>query len=167
MIDLYPRVLSVLLIGISAFAAPSRLASQAGATRTSRGKSLSATVSCYDESTGRLIGSRSSRTPILVSPDRAFRAYAESDVVSTGEECKNTSKLFVASRDNQRFRVVLTVEPSSQALGNSIDIIDWSPTGHRLLLAQGFWQYGSDVGGSWVRIFDADCPAIVERGPGR
>ncbi len=101
---------------------------------------------------------------ILVSPDGGFRAYAESDAVATGPECGNTSKLFVAPQDSQSFRIVLTVKPSSQAPGNGIDIIDWSPTGHRLLLAQGFWQYGSDVGRSSVRIYDADSDRLSSEG---
>ena len=159
-----PLVLSILLIAISAFCSASRLGSQAGGTRTSRDKSLSATATCYDGSTGSLVGSRSSRTSILVSPDGGFRAYAESDAVATGPECRNTSRLLIAPQDSQGFRVVLTVKPSSQAPGNGIDIIDWSPSGHRLLLAQGFWQYGSDVGRSSVRIYDADSDKLSSEG---
>ena len=121
-------------------------------------------MSCYDASTGSLVGSRSLRTSVLVSPDGGFRAYAESDAVATGPECRNTSKLFVGSQDSQSFGLVLTVKASSQAPGNSIDIIDWSPTGHRLLLAQGFWQYGSDVGGTSVRIYDADSHRLSSEG---
>jgi hypothetical protein len=162
--DLNPLILDILLVAISAFSSVSRLGSQAGDTRMSRDKSLSATVSCYDASTGSLIGSRSSRTSILVSPDGGFRAYAESDAVATGPECRNTSKLFVAPQSSQDFRIVLAVEPSSQASGNGIDIIDWSPTGHHLLLAQGFWQYGSDVGRSSVRIYDADSDRLSSEG---
>jgi hypothetical protein len=101
---------------------------------------------------------------ILVAPDRGFRAYAESNAVATGPACRNTSKLFIAPQDSQSFHTVLTVEPSWQAPGNGIDIIDWSPSGHRLLLAQGFWQYGSDVGRSSVRIYDADSDMLSSEG---
>ena len=48
------------------------------------------------------------------------------------------------------------MDPLPEELGNSIELVDWSPDGHRLLLAQGFWQWGSDVGGMMVRIYDAD-----------
>jgi hypothetical protein len=36
--------------------------------------------------------------------------------------------------------------------------------GHRLLLAQGRWQYGSDVGRSSVRIYDADSDRLSSEG---
>jgi hypothetical protein len=41
-------------------------------------------------------------------------------------------------------------------MGNSIGIVDWSPDGRTLLFAQGVFQWGSDVGESFVRFFDAD-----------
>ena len=47
---------------------------------------------------------------------------------------------------------------------DGIDVIDWSPTGHRPLLAQGFWQYGSDVGRSSVRIYYADSDRLSSEG---
>ena len=129
---------------------------------TSKDGSLNAYASCYEESTGRLIGSNTSRTSALMSPDGLYRAYAESEAVASqapnaaSAECQNTSKLFVLGPKSQEFRPVLVVEPVPEALGNSIDLVDWSPNGHRLLLAQGFWQWGSDVGGMMVRIYDAD-----------
>jgi hypothetical protein len=39
---------------------------------------------------------------------------------------------------------------------NSIEIVDWSPTGHRLLLNEGAWIWASDAGGNTARIYDAD-----------
>lgn len=134
--------------------------SQVQPRQTNKDKSLSANASCYDVETGKLVGSRTSRTSVLVSRDGSFRAYAESDAVSAGlvnrPECRNTSKLFVAGRGSGKFHTVLTVESSPESLGNGIDLIDWSPKGHRLLLAQGSWQYGSDVGRTRVRIYNAD-----------
>ena len=62
----------------------------------------SAAASCYEESTGKLVGSSSSRTPVLVSSDGRYGAYAESDAVASDSantstpECQNTSRLFVA-----------------------------------------------------------------------
>lgn len=129
---------------------------------TSKDGSMSAYASCYEESTGRLIGSNRSRTSVLMSPDGLYRAYAESEALAsqatnaTSAECQNTSKLFVAGPKSPKFRPVLVVKPSPEARGNSIYLIDWSPNGHHLLLAQGFWQWGSDVGGMMVRIYDAN-----------
>jgi hypothetical protein len=120
---------------------------------------MNAYASCYEESTGKLIGSNSSRTSVLMSPDGLYRAYAESEAVASqapnaaSAECRNTSRLFVAGPKGENFRPVLVVEPLPEALGISIDLVDWSPDGHRLLLAQGFWQWGSDVGGKMARIY--------------
>ena len=49
-------------------------------------------------------------------------------------------------------------------LGNSIDLIDWSPKGHRLLLGQGVWQWGSDAGATTTRIYDADTGRLSSEG---
>jgi len=130
---------------------------------------MSAAASCYEESTGRLIGSNRSRTSVLMSPDGLYWAYAESEAVASqatnaaSAACRNTSKLFVSGLKSQKFRPVLVVEPSPEALGNSIDLVDWSPNGHRLLLAQGFWQWGSDVGGMMARIYDAESESISSK----
>ena len=130
---------------------------------------MSAAASCYEESTGRLIGSNRSRTSVFMSPDGRYRAYAESEALASqgtsasGAECHNTSRLFVAGPKSQKFRPVLVVEPSPGELGNSIDLVDWSPSGHRLLLAQGFWQWGSDAGGMTVRIYDAESESMSSK----
>ena len=135
----------------------------------SKAGAMSAAASCYEESTGRLIGSNRSRTSVLISPDGLYRAYAESEAVATQAsnaataECRNTSKLFVSGPKGQKFRPVLVVKPSREQLGNSIDLVDWSPHGHRLLLAQGFWQWGSDVGGMTVRIYDAESENLSRK----
>jgi hypothetical protein len=67
----------------------------------------------------------------------------------------------VAAED-QPFRQVLVVEPSPEALGNSVGIVDWSPDGRTLLFAQGVFQWGSDFGGSFVRFFDAYSGAMSD-----
>jgi hypothetical protein len=103
---------------------------------------------------------------VLISPDGLYRAYAESEAVASQSpnaataECQNTSKLFVSGPKSEKFQPVLVAEPSPEALGNSIDLIDWSPNGNRLLLAQGVWQWGSDAGGIMVRIYDAESESL-------
>jgi hypothetical protein len=72
--------------------------------------------------------------------------------------------LFVANAANQPFRVVLDLTPSPEMLGNSIDLIDWSPKGHRPLLGQGVWQWGSDAGATTTRIYDADTGRLSSDG---
>jgi len=123
---------------------------------------MSARASCFEKSTGRLVGSNRSVTSVLTSPDGLYRAYAESEAVAsqplgaTNPECQNTSQLFVSDPRSHNFLPVLVVKPSPETLGNSIDLVDWSPNGNRLLLAQGVWQWGSDAGGIMVRIYDAE-----------
>jgi hypothetical protein len=121
-----------------------------------------AKATCYNESTGKLTGSHTSRTSVLISPDGRYRAYAENEAVASqatnpgSAECQNTSTLFVAGPESKDFRPVLVIKPLSERYGNDIEIVDWSPTGHHLLLAQGWWEWCSDVGGTTVRPYDAD-----------
>jgi len=123
--------------------------------------SETAFASCYEQATGKLLGSQLVRTPAFISSGSRHKAYAEGEAVASKSdtasdwECANTSRLFVAGKD-QQFRQVLVVEPSPEALGNSISIVDWSPDGRTLLFAQGAFQWGSDVGESFARLFDAD-----------
>jgi hypothetical protein len=103
-------------------------------------------ASCYEEATGKLLGSQLVRSHVLISPGGRYRAYTEVEAVaskskaSSDWECANTSRLFVAAED-QPFRQVLVVEPSPESMGNSIGIVDWSPDGRTLLFAQGVFQW--------------------------
>ena len=116
--------------------------------------------SCYEEATGQFIGSELVRSHVLISPGDRYRAYTEVEAVATKSKplsdwaCASTSRLFVAARD-EPFRQVLVVEPSPEALGNTLGIVDWSPDGHTLLFAQGAFQWASEGGESLVRFFDA------------
>jgi hypothetical protein len=97
-----------------------------------------------------------------MSPDGRYGAYAVNEAVATrsadGEisGCKSTSRLFVTGPGREKAEAVLVMEPSEGASGNSIELIDWSPEGHRLLVMQGFWAWASDAGGVEARIYDAD-----------
>ena len=157
-----PPINGILTIAITAFVWNRSVPAQVEHKSTSKDESMSAHASCYEKSTGRLVGSNKSVTSVLTSPDGLYRAYAESEAVASqspsaaNEECQNTSKLLVSDPKSDNFRPVLVVKPSPEALGNSIDLVDWSPNGNRLLLAQGVWQWGSDAGGIMVRIYDAE-----------
>jgi len=157
-----PAINGILTIAITALVWHRCVSAQVEHRSTSNDGSMSANASCYDKSTGRLVGSNKSVTSVLVSPGGLYRAYAESEAATSqspntaNPECQNTSKLFVSGPNGDDFRPVLVVKPSPEALGNNIDLIDWSPDGNRLLLAQGVWQWGSDAGGIMVRIYDAE-----------
>jgi hypothetical protein len=152
----------VLLIGIAASTCQLCASVQVEQNTIGKGRSMGTYATCYDESTGKLIGSQGSRTAVLTSPDGRYQAYAESQAVAArtanggSEECQNTSKLFVAGPNSQNFHAVLVIKPVPERHGNDIEIVDWSPAGHHLLLAQGWWEWGSDVSGTAVRTYDAD-----------
>lgn len=154
----------VLSKGIAAVACQLCASVQVEQKTISKGRSMGTKATCYDESTGKLTGSHTSRTSVLISPDGRYRAYAENEAVASqatnpgSAECQNTSTLFVAGPgpEGKNFRPVLVIKPLPERHGNDIEIVDWSPTGHHLLLAQGWWEWGSDVGGTAVRTYDAD-----------
>jgi hypothetical protein len=125
--------------------------------------------SCYDKDSGKLAGPDKRRTVVLESPDGKYRAYAETEAVAhkrkaaEGDEdveCENKSGLFVAGPQNRQFRQVMSVLPRSDLSGNSIILVDWSRQGHELLIGEGVWAYGSDFGGTEIRIYDADSGTL-------
>jgi hypothetical protein len=128
-------------------------------------------VSCYDDS-GRLVGPNKMRTLVLESPDGKYRAYAETEAFTrkkksaTGEyvECENTSRLFVAGPRSDGFRQVVTLLPKAEPepSGNDLSLVDWSPKGHRLLIAEGLIWYGGDSGRIVIRIYDADSHKLSD-----
>lgn len=124
-------------------------------------------ASCYEDTTGKLIGSQLVRTHFFVSPGGRYRAYVDVEAVasksktSSDWDCASTSRLFLAAVD-QPFREVLVVAPTSDAMGNSLGIVDWSPDGRTLLVAQGVFQWGSDFGTSFVRFYNAESGAISD-----
>ena len=161
--------LAGIVVAISgAFAAqvPAQMQTPSSNARMESGNSSAA--SCYDES-GRLVGSTKNRTWEVRSPDGNYRAYAGTVAIvhkvknANGVEyveCKNTSRLFVAGLKSQKFRQVLTLRPSQYLFANSIQLVDWSANKHRLLIAQGLSQYGSDFGGTLTQIYDADSGTL-------
>jgi hypothetical protein len=124
-------------------------------------------ASCYETATGKVIGSQLVRSHFFVAPSGRYRAYVEVESVasksktSSNWDCSSTSRLFVAAAD-QPFRQVLVIEPTPEAQGNSLGIVDWSPDGRTLLIAQGLFQWGSDFGVSFVRLYNAESGVISE-----
>jgi len=135
-----------------------------------KNESWRAEPSCFDQATGMAGRTPVSRTWVLMSPDGLYGAYAVNQAVATqsadGEisGCKSTSKLFVTRLGREKTEAVLVMEPSEDASGNSIELIDWSPEGHRLLVLEGFWAWASDAGGIEARIYDADGGKLSREG---
>lgn len=67
---------------------------------------------------------RSARTPALRSP-KGFLAYGEVRVEVQGEDCENTTTLYVATGEGKEFKAVYKKDGG----GNGIRIIGWSPSG--------------------------------------
>lgn len=124
-------------------------------------------ASCYEKATGKVIGFQLVRSHFFAAPSGRYRAYVEVESVasksktSSNWDCSSTSRLFVAAAD-QPFRQVLVIEPTPEAQGNSLGIVDWSPDGRTLLIAQGLFQWGSDFGVSFVRLYNAESGVISE-----
>lgn len=113
--------------------------------------SATATAACEWDARNRVTGSTLVRSPIVVSPDGRYQAYAENEATAyqnAGEECVNTAKLFVKGPGETEFRLVYLQEPSLYELFNEIKIVDWSPDSHYLLCNLFVGQWGSDWGGS-------------------
>jgi hypothetical protein len=126
-------------------------------------------ASCYDNESGKLVGTDKRRTFVLKSPDGNYRGYAETEAVThksknaqgdKNVECENKTGLFVAGPQNQKFRQVMSVLPRPNLTGNSISLVDWSREGHQLLIGEGLWGYGSDFGGTVIRAYDADSRTL-------
>ena len=71
---------------------------------------------------------RSARTAIVRSP-KGFLAYGEVRVEVQGDDCENTTTLYVATGEGKEFKAVYKKDGD----GNGIRIIGWSPSGERVL----------------------------------
>jgi hypothetical protein len=138
-------------------------------TGTDSGKhSNSSYASCYDNVNGKYIGTNAKRTRVLSSADGRYRAYAKtvavaSPTANSGADCQNTTQLLVAGPGDHKYAVVLTLKSTIERHGNSIEIVDWSANGHRVLITEGSWEWGSDVGENFVRTYDAESGKIARR----
>jgi hypothetical protein len=102
---------------------------------------------------------RSARTPIKQSP-KGYRAYGEVSVVVHGEDCENTTSIFVAAPDAKDFKLVFS---TSESGGNGIRLLGWSPIGDRLLGEITFWTYESDIGFGFIPvIYDVSTNSAKE-----
>jgi hypothetical protein len=148
-------------------------AARRGAERrasSDKNENWKAEPSCFDQATGMAGRAPVSRTWVLMSSDGLYGAYAVNEAVATrsadGEisGCKSTSKLLVSEPGRAKAEAVLVMEPSEDASGNSIELIDWSPVEHRLLVMEGYWVWASDAGEIEARIYDADSGKLSSEG---
>ena len=90
---------------------------------------------------------RSARTSIVRSP-KGFLAYGEVKVEVQGDNCENTTTLFVATGEGKEFKAVYKKDGD----GNGIRIIGWSPGGDHLLAEITSWIYESDTGFEYTPV---------------
>jgi hypothetical protein len=95
--------------------------------------------------------SRTVSSDIFISPDGKRRAYTrvvansvagQLNAERTVRMCVNNSMLFV-NANGDSFDLVFLQEATDTENGNSLQIVDWSADGHRLLLELAQWQYDS------------------------
>jgi hypothetical protein len=109
------------------------------------------------------VGVRSYQSPVLVSPDGLWRAYANVEARPGGDVgCSNLSTLELQSSMNGAFEVVHTVKPELYLEGNGLKLVSWSPQRHLLAVEVSLWQYASDTGGNSVLVYDADRKRTIE-----
>jgi hypothetical protein len=111
-------------------------------------------VSCYDLKGERFIGPKAERTPVLVSPNRMYRAYAEIHAENAGgQDCSNKSELFIQTDGS--FKSVFSQDASQQnGTANSLGPVAWSPDSRWLLVERGLWFYASDYGAIGLLLYD-------------
>lgn len=101
---------------------------------------------------------RSARTSVERSP-RGFLAYGEVKVEVQGDDCENTTTLYVAAGEGKEFKAVYKKDGG----GNGIRIIGWSPDGQHLLSEITSWFYESDTGFEYTPvIYEAGSPTAQE-----
>ncbi len=145
--------IATVLASLTSLAAVSSPPRQDGLVEYSQDTSL---VTCFDEE-WKLAKSRIVRTPLLVSPDGQYRAYAEVTALIDQKEpwhCFNATTLYMKGPDDNYFRLVYDEMGTNWLRGNSIQLIDWTPDNRFLVTEIRHWQYFSDVAFSVVFLYD-------------
>ena len=127
-------------------------------------KHWSAEPGCFAQ-TGDIQDRTTSRSWTLASPDGMYRAYAVNEATAERASnelsgCKSTSALFVSRAGRDQVQA-LVVNPVKGESGNSIELVDWSREGHRLVVIVGYWAWASDTGGILARVYDADSGKLT------
>ena len=106
--------LFVLFMSVSAWMHPAiSLRVQSKSTEGDGGQTHAPWVSCYGKTGEHFIGSKDERTPVLTSPNKIYRVYAEIHAQKDPvEQCKNRADLFISVRGSP-FKLVFT-ETASQ-----------------------------------------------------
>jgi hypothetical protein len=105
--------------------------------------------------------SREVQSPALVSSDNLYSAYVITIAKYENDACSNRTRLMIKGPKDLSFRVVREILPKPYELGNGLQMIDWSPTGHFLALKCHIFQYASDFGWIDLRIYDAENDRFI------
>lgn len=131
-------------------------------------------VSCYSEE-GKILGSKTTEAPPLLSPDGKRRATV---IVKTTYdpdasknppdpkkfECYNISQLMISDPSNATAVAVFTAPPLPEASepGNNIELADWSKDGRYLAATYLKWAYFSDWFHFDLLVYDSRMKKMIE-----
>ncbi len=125
-------------------------------------------VSCWGSSPGAPFGPRFAQSPVVVSPDRQFQAYAVVEALAEDTNdpdrrtCHNVSRLYVSGPSNH-FENVFTQNPTAEGEnGNSLSIVDWAPDGRTLLLRMPTWTYHTEENPPLILLYDALAHRVTQ-----
>jgi hypothetical protein len=141
-----------------------RLSSQAKSSTQAFNRHIHAPwVSCYDETGEHFIGPKDQRTPVLTSPNKIYRAYAEIHAQkAAADECENRAKLFISVR-GAKFMPVFSQGASQQnGTATSLGPVAWSPNSRWLVVERGLWSYASDAGGLGLLLYDTQSGKVLK-----
>jgi hypothetical protein len=126
-------------------------------------------VSCLDDAAEHFIGPKSTKTPVLASPDQRLRAYAEIEAkldTRTPETCENTATLYL-SVSGAPFKAVFVqsaASPENRTM-SSLGPAAWSADSRWLFIERGLWNYSSDCCGYDFLLYDAATQKFVKPDP--
>lgn len=123
-------------------------------------------VSCLDDAAEHFVGPKTTKTPVLASPDQRLRAYTEIEAkldTRAPETCENTATLYL-SVSGAPFKAVFVqsaASPENRTM-SSLGPAAWSGDSRWLFIERGLWNYYSDCCGYDFLLYDAASQKIVE-----
>jgi len=117
-------------------------------------------VSCYDKNGKNFIGPKDERTPMLTSPNKIYRGYAEIHAQANAGQCRNRADLFISTR-GAPFKLVFTQMASEKnGTATSLGPVGWSPDSRWLVVERGLLFYESDSGGIGLLLYDTQSGKV-------
>jgi hypothetical protein len=121
-------------------------------------------LSCFDTAKQQPPPVEVLRTPVLVSPNQRFRAYARIDATfdqALSPPCRTNAQLLVSSRKSP-FKLAF-VEKTSEADDAAVSLgpMAWSPDSRWLAVERAAGYYASDFGGIDFLLYDSVANKVI------